>query len=78
MQRLLDLLREQRREADVRSVERRGSQAWIASSRRLDALNKLIMRSFLEPEVAAGPATGVTPAAPASRSRPGGPLLPRH
>ena len=78
VQRLLELLGVQRREAETRSVERRGSQAWVASSRRLDALNRLIMRSVLEPEARrdrADGATGDTSAAPPRRDAT---VLPSH
>lgn len=46
IQRLLGLLKEQRREVATRSIEVRGSQAWDASSARLDRINERIMRSW--------------------------------
>ena len=62
IERLLGLLREQRREVITRSLEVRGSQAWDASCLRLDRINARIMRSRddVPPRSTPIPATGPT------------------
>lgn len=64
IERILGLLREQRREVTTRSLEVRGSQAWDASCLRLDRINERIMRA--RDDVPPLPATGAA-AGPAAR-----------